>query len=306
MNKNILVIGSINMDLIVSTDEIPKIGETVLGKSLTQNPGGKGANQAVAASKLGGSVDFLGMVGEDIYGEKALESIKKGGVNTDSIKRLRDTSTGIAVISVDSKGDNNIIVIQGANNEIDKEYIENNKNLIEKSDIIVIQLEIPLETVRYTLETAKKLGKTTILNPAPAGQIGDDILKYVDILIPNEHELRRITEMEVKNDETLVKAAEVLVEKGIEKLIVTLGESGVMYMDKEGYKLYPGYKVDVVDTTAAGDSFIGGFVSSYAEGENVGKAIEIGQKTAALCVQKKGAQVAMPSREEVEKFWKNT
>lgn len=301
MNNRVLVIGSINMDLVVNTDEIPGVGETVLGKSLFQNPGGKGANQAVAISKLGGKVSFLGMVGKDIFGEQSLESMKGAGVNTENIKKV-DVSTGIAIINVDNGGNNNIIVIPGANDRVDINYLEGNIDIFKASDIVVFQLEIPLDTVKYGLEIAKELGKTTVLNPAPAAELDDDILKNVDILIPNEHELKRITKMEISDKASIVKASSLLIDKGVERVIVTLGESGVFYMDKIKYKSFPSYSVEVVDTTAAGDSFIGGFVYSYIEDKSIEKAIEIGQKTAALCIQKVGAQNAMPIKEEIEKF----
>ncbi len=223
MDNTALVVGSINMDLVVSTEEIPGLGETVLGNSITENPGGKGANQGVAISKLGKRVNFLGM-------------------------------------------------------------------------------EIPLESVKFGLELAKKLGKITVLNPAPAADLDDDILKNVDILIPNEHELKRISKMEVVDEGSSVKAARLLIEKGVKKVIVTLGANGVLYVDENQYKLFPSYNVEVVDTTAAGDSFIGGFVSSYMVEKNVEAAIERGQKTAALCIQRLGAQNAMPTRQEVEGF----
>lgn len=301
MDKTALVVGSINMDLVVNTDEIPGIGETVLGNSLIQNPGGKGANQGVAISKLGKKVNFLGMVGKDGLGEKAINYMRDAGVNIDYIKKV-DVTTGIAIINVDKHGNNNIIVIPGANEKVDREYLEENLCVFKTSDIVIFQLEIPMDTVRYGLEIAKKLGKITILNPAPAAELEDDILKNVDILIPNEHELKRISKMEIDNEESIVTACRLLIEKGVDKVIVTLGENGVFYVDKSQYRLFPSYDVEVVDTTAAGDSFIGGFVSSYMVEKNVEAAIERGQKTAALCIQRLGAQNAMPTRQEVEGF----
>jgi len=301
MDKTALVVGSINMDLVVNTDEIPGIGETVLGNSLIQNPGGKGANQGVAISKLGKKVNFLGMVGKDGLGEKAINYMRDAGVNIDYIKKV-DVTTGIAIINVDKHGNNNIIVIPGANEKVDREYLEENLCVFKTSDIVIFQLEIPMDTVRCGLEIAKKLGKITILNPAPAAELEDDILKNVDILIPNEHELKRISKMEIDNEESIVTACRLLIEKGVDKVIVTLGENGVFYVDKSQYRLFPSYDVEVVDTTAAGDSFIGGFVSSYIEDKDVEKAIETGQKTAAICIQRMGAQKAMPTKKEVEGF----
>ncbi|NLX62704.1 MAG: ribokinase [Tissierellia bacterium] len=301
MDNTALVVGSINMDLVVSTEEIPGLGETVLGNSITENPGGKGANQGVAISKLGKRVNFLGMVGKDGLGHRALKSMEAAGVVVDHIKRI-DGTTGIAIINVDKAGNNNIIVIPGANEKVDRNYLEENIDVFKASDIVIFQLEIPLESVKFGLELAKKLGKITVLNPAPAADLDDDILKNVDILIPNEHELKRISKMEVVDEGSSVKAARLLIEKGVKKVIVTLGANGVLYVDENQYKLFPSYNVEVVDTTAAGDSFIGGFVSSYMVEKNVEAAIERGQKTAALCIQRLGAQNAMPTRQEVEGF----
>lgn len=301
MDNNILVIGSINMDLVINTDEIPNVGETVLGNNIIQNPGGKGANQGVAIAKLGKNVNFLGMVGQDVFGKESLESMEKSGINIGNIKRI-DDSTGIAVITVDKDGNNNIIAVLGANNKVDDNYLEENIDIFKDSEIVVFQLEIPINTVKYGLEIAKKLGKVTVLNPAPAAELDDDILKNVDILIPNEHELKRITKMDISDKDSIVNASKSLIDKGISEVIVTLGEKGVMHINKDKYKSYSSYNVKVVDTTAAGDSFIGGFVSSYIEDKDINRAIDIGQKTAALCIQKPGAQPAMPIREEVEKF----
>lgn len=297
----ITVVGSMNMDLVVNTDEIPKVGETLLGNSLLQIPGGKGANQGVALAKMGQRVNFLGKVGEDAFGDQLLFSMKKAGVNIEHIEREK-TSTGIAVINVDKNGDNNIVVILGANNLVDKAYLNRHLKAFEEAEIILFQLEIPLETVKEGLTISKKLGKTTILNPAPAMELDDEIIKNIDILIPNEHELGRIAKMEVVGEESIIKASKILLDKGIKKIIVTLGSRGVFYIDRSENKFIPAYDVPVLDTTAAGDSFIGGFTASYMENKDIKKAIDMGQKTAALAIQKTGAQSSIPNREEVENF----
>ncbi|CAK7085070.1 ribokinase [Tissierella sp. P1] len=301
MKPIITVVGSMNMDLVIKVNEIPQIGETLLGNELLQIPGGKGANQGVAIAKLNNEIIFLGKVGKDVFGDALIESMKESGVNIEHIEKT-DESTGIAVINVDKYGNNNIIVIPGANGDVDKGYLQRHLIAFEKADIVVFQLEVPLETVKEGLKIARKLGKTTILNPAPAYELDDEIIQNVDILIPNEHELERISKIKITDQDSILKAANILLQKGIKQIIVTLGGKGVLYIDINGYKFFEAYKVNVVDTTAAGDSFIGGFVSSYIENGNIEKSIEIGQKTAALAIQKVGAQSSLPTKEEVDNF----
>lgn len=297
----VTVVGSMNMDLVVNTDEIPRIGETILGKELLQIPGGKGANQGVAIAKLNNNITFLGKVGKDSFGDELLRSMGDAGVNIDHIER-EDISTGIAVINVDREGNNNIVVIPGANGRVDSEYLNRHISAFEDADVIVFQLEIPLETVKEGLRISKSLGKKTILNPAPAMDLDDEIIENVDILIPNEHELGRLSNIEIDDDDSIIRAANVLFEKGIEEIIVTLGSRGVLHIDNNGHKFFKAYKVKAVDTTAAGDSFIGGFVSSYMEDKDMERAIDMGQKTAALAIQRIGAQSSLPTREEVQNF----
>ena len=297
----IVVAGSINMDLVVNTDEIPKIGETLLGNELLQIPGGKGANQGVTIAKLEKEITFLGKVGNDFYGETLLQSIKGAGANTDYIETI-DGGSGIAVINVDKEGRNNITVIPGANNEVDVDYILKSKAVFEKAKLALFQLEIPIETVKTGLRLAKELGNITVLNPAPAQELDDEMIKTIDILIPNEYELERISKVKVTDQDSILKASKVLLSKGVEKLIVTLGSQGVLYIDKDSHKFYKANKVEVIDTTGAGDSFIGGFVASYVEDGNIEAAIELGQTVAALCIQKVGAQSSLPTLKEVENF----
>ncbi len=302
MEKNILVVGSINMDLVVKTDEIPGVGETLIGNELLQIPGGKGANQGVAIAKLNNRIKFLGKLGEDSFGDVLLESMEAAGVDVSSIERETDVSTGIAVINVDKKGNNNITVISGANNKVDIDYLNRNRAAFKWADAVVFQFEVPMETVKEGLKISKEEGCLTIVNPAPASDIDDAMIENIDILIPNEHELSRIAKIEVTDEESVIKAGNILLNKGIKHIIVTLGSKGVMYIDNEGQKMYEAYKVEVVDTTGAGDSFIGGFVSNFVVTKDIDKAIEIGQKTAALAIQKVGAQSSLPTKADVEKF----
>lgn len=297
----ITVIGSINMDLVVKTNEIPKLGETLLGEELLQIPGGKGANQAAAIGKLGGKVAFLGKLGNDNFSKVLLKELEEAGVDTSYIEN-EDISSGLAVINVDKEGNNNIVVIPGANGLVDDSYLARHESVFKESEILVFQHEIPLETVKYGLKLGKELGKITILNPAPAMDLDDETIENIDILIPNEHELGRMAKMEISDDKSILDASKILLEKGIEKIIVTLGSRGALYIDSNTNKFFDAYKVDVVDTTGAGDSFIGGFTASYQEDRDIERAIDMGQKTAALAIQKIGAQSSLPSRKDVENF----
>lgn len=295
----ICVIGSSNMDLVLVVDRIPNRGETIIGKDLFYNPGGKGANQAVAISKLDSKIVFLSKVGNDDFGEKIIFSLDNSGVDTSQIEKS-DKATGLAVINVDRNANNNIVVIPGANLKIDKKYIERNIDIIKESNIVLFQLEIPIETVRHALKISKKLGKITVLNPAPAIELDSEIIENVDILIPNEHELEIMTKIKTDTNESIIKASKVLLEKGVKELIVTLGKKGVMHINSKEEKFYNAIKVNAVDTTAAGDSFIGAFVSSYENDNNIEKAINFAQKAASITVTRIGAQSSLPNIEELK------
>ena len=303
MSSIILVLGSINIDLTVTADEIPKVGETVIGKSFNQYPGGKGANQAVCAAKLRSAVCFLGKVGKDAYGDFMLKEMSSSGVDVSHIERS-ETSTGIAAISVDSKGQNNIIVVPGANFDVDSAYIDRHKNAIDKCGIIMAQHETPVETTEYAFKIAKAFNKTTILNPAPAQIISEAMISVTDILVPNEHELSRITGLPCKSTGDIAEAARVLQSKGVKFIIVTMGKEGVMLLDGEGERIFPAFRVNPVDTTAAGDSFLGGFAASYAKNSDMAAAIVYGQIAASYAIQYKGAQSSMPSYEQFEAYQK--
>ena len=299
----ILVLGSINMDLTVTADEIPQVGETVIGKSFNQYPGGKGANQAVCAAKLKSKVCFLGKVGKDAYGDFMVKEMSSSGIDVSHIERS-EMSTGIASICVDSKGQNNIVVVPGANFSVDPSYIDRHKDTIEKCNIILAQHEIPVEVTEYAFTIAKKSGKTTILNPAPAEKLSESMINMTDILVPNEHELSRITGLACKSTQDIAKAARVLQSQGVKTIIVTMGKEGVMLLDKEGERVFPSFRVSAIDTTAAGDSFLGGFAASYAENKDMARAIVYGQMVASYTIQYKGAQSSMPSYEQFEAYQK--
>lgn len=300
--KKITVVGSLNMDLVVNVDKMPKVGQTVIGSNFKEVPGGKGANQAVAMARLNGQVNMIGKVGQDGFGKELLDSLKKDKVNIEYVKAEKNIASGVALITVNEDADNSIVVAPGANYELKKEDIDNCIDAINESDIVVIQLEVPIDTVRYTLEKSKELNKYTILNPAPAVKLGDEIIKNVDLLTPNETELEILSGIQIKEDKDILSAAKALINKGVKELIVTLGSKGALYINKDMHKMYKSYKVSAVDTTAAGDSFTGAVAVSLANDENIDKAIDFASKVGALSVTKEGAQSSLPYLEEVINF----
>ena len=298
--KKVVVVRSINMDLVTRCKRAPKGGETLFGEEFSQVPGGKGANQAVAIGKLGTNVIMLGKIGKDSFGKDMLASMEKNGVNIQHIEE-GEKATGIAKIIVEESGQNRILVVAGANSEVDKEYVDRHLAAIKESDIVVTQLEIPIETVEYTLKKAKEFGKITILNPAPARELSDEIIKNSDFIIPNESELALITGMAVETEEEIKKAGKKLLDMGVKNLIITLGSKGSLHLNRDKCEFHSAYKVKAIDTTAAGDSFIGGVVREL-NGDNISEAIEFGTKVSAIAVTKKGAQTSIPTIEKVKNF----
>jgi ribokinase len=298
----ITVIGSLNMDLVTYVTRLPKIGETIIGRDFKQIPGGKGANQADAIAKLGVPVRMLGGVGDDAMSKVLLASLHQDGVDISQIARFEDIFTGIATITVDADGNNCIVVTPGANYRFFPENIQNLNVAIDDSNIVVTQLEIPLETVKYALQLAKKLGKTTILNPAPALELDDAFLSYVDILVPNETELEHLSGIAIQTETEIIAAAQIMIAKGIKDVIVTIGDKGCIYVSASQCRTFPAYQVEVVDTTAAGDSFIGAMAVALSEGKTIEAAIPFAMAVAALTVTKKGAQSSLPYRHEVEEL----
>ena len=296
--SKILVIGSINMDLVSKVENMPQVGETVLGKGFSQIPGGKGANQAVAMARLGADVSMIGKVGDDAFGRELKKGLEYDNINTEGVHIESGTSTGIAIITVDENANNSIIVNSGANFSVTKEFIDSNIDKIESADIVVLQLEIPEESVRHALEISKSLGKYTILNPAPAMPLSDEIIKNVDLLVPNETELELISKMSIKDENEVKMAANSLMRKGVREIIVTLGEKGCMHLGEGFCNKYDAIKVEAVDTTAAGDSFIAGVASSLAKGMKMDDAIGFATKVAAITVTREGAQSSLPHMDE--------
>lgn len=281
----IYITGSLNMDLCIESPYMPKAGETITGGNFMTNGGGKGANQAVAAGKLGGKVAMCGVVGNDGFGETLLNNLKEAGVDTSCVRKC-ECSTGIAVIIL-AEGDNRIILDKGANARLNKEDIDQFLKNAGKGDIYLTQLENPTEVIGYGLKKAKEKGMTTILNPAPANKDIIPYLSFVDIITPNESETE------------LFGGREKLSESGIEKIVITLGGKGYEIYGRDGGKTYPCIKVKAVDTTAAGDTFCGGLAVGLSEGKTMEEACAFGSKAASIACTKKGAQQSVPTKEEV-------
>ena len=300
--SGILVIGSINTDISISVDKAPKIGETVRGKNYLVSPGGKGANQAIAAAHFGKDVSMIALAGNDSHGDLCVNNLKANGINTDGVGRC-DTNTGVAVITVVG-GDNFIILDEGANKLVTVDYIKSKKDIIEKCDYVVFQFEIPLPVVFETIKYVKSLGKKVVLNPAPIYDIPEEIYKLIDIFILNEHEAGQVLgcDVDVNNAEAAVSQ---IVKKGIDKVVITLGGEGSVYNDGDIIKKKPARKVKAVDTTAAGDTFIGAFCTSLCNGKDVNEAVEFATCASAITVSRMGAADSIPSYDEVAEYMQN-
>ena len=291
MNK-IVVVGSINVDLVFTSDIRPKAGETVLGNDFKLIAGGKGANQAVAASKLGAEVTMIGCVGNDSNGQFTIENFENINVNTSCIEKIENIPTGVANIIV-AEDDNSIIVIAGANYKVDKTLIDKYKKEIVDADIVLLQLEIPMDVVEYTLNLCYENNVKTILNPAPAVKLKKEIIEKATYITPNEHECKIIlgAKKEVNIEEILKQYPN--------KLMITMGEKGVMYFDGETIVKVPACKVEVVDTTGAGDTFNGAFARAIVNNFELKEAITFANKASSKSVTKLGAQAGMPTLEEL-------
>ncbi len=298
--SQILVIGSMNMDLVVEAERYPEEGETIIGGKFEQIPGGKGANQALAAAKLGDDVEFIGACGDDSFAPKLKSSLKSGGAEIANIFEVKGVSTGVAVITVDPDGNNRIIVSPGANYELDAAKIDKIKDKIIEAEIILLQLEIPVATIARIVEIASANNTKIILDPAPAQQLADQILAKVDYLLPNEGELDLLlaeAEAESRSDKI-----NILLNKGVKNIIVTEGEKGVNFYNQEQQLHFESLKVKAVDTTAAGDVFAGSFAANLVKTNNFKEAIDFAVGAAAYSVTKRGAQSSIPDKKELSKF----
>lgn len=301
--KNICVLGSINMDEVLRVENLVKSGETIFSKEFKKNAGGKGANQAVAVKRLGVKVYMIAKVGSDENGKSLLETLEKDNIDISYINIDKKNPTGIAVIMVDDKGRNSIVVVPGANMEITENEIVNAQDIIKNSSSIIAQFETPMAATIEAFKIAKQSGVTTILNPAPAAEIPENLLSLTDIIIPNETEAFEITKIKVEDTEDIKKAGEKLIEKGVKFAIITLGERGVAIVSKEKFEIISAYKVNAIDTTAAGDSFIGALSVKLQEEElsfeSIKKAVKFANKVSSIVVQKEGAQASLPYLQEV-------
>ena len=296
--KKILVIGSLNVDMVVKVPHMPAAGETILAGNMELVPGGKGANQAYAAGRLGARVTMFGAVGSDSYADIEKKSLASAGVDTSRLLMREGKSTGLAWITVNEAGDNSIVVIPGANATVTEQDIADNEALLRDCDILLCQLEIPLKTVVYAVKRAKELGKTVILDPAPVPQeFPEELFSYIDIIKPNETEAAQLLGESVSNYE---EASDKLRAKGVKNVLITLGPKGAyINSETEGKLLMPVRQVPVVDTTAAGDSFTAALAVRLAAGSSLVQAVRYANEVAAIVVTRKGAQTSIPSADEV-------
>ena len=299
---HIVVVGSLNMDLVVEVPTIPLPGETVLGKNFSTFPGGKGANQAVAAARLGAQVSLIGRVGQDAFGDQLLASARENGIDVTHIGRDETAATGVAMIAVDEQGQNSIAVASGANFCLTADHVRQAWAALEAVDLLVMPLETRLETIETAVELARESGTTVILNPAPARSLPQKLLAGVDILVPNEPETAQLAGMPVGTPQESREAAKQLLALGVGNVVLTLGSRGALALSgaSEAFALVPAREVEVVDTTAAGDSFVAGLAVALGEGKSLVEAAQFANAVGALAVTKQGAQPGMPSREEVD------
>jgi ribokinase len=290
------------MDLVAKAPRIPVTGETLTGTDFFMVPGGKGANQAVAAAKLGAEVIFVAKLGKDVFASESLENFKSVNINTQHIEQLDGVPSGTAVIAIDDKGQNMIIVVPGANGKLAPADVDKAQSDIASAAVVVAQLEVPIETVEQAAKIANQNNIPFILDPAPAKPLSDELLSRVDILTPNETEAETLTGIKVTDEKSASKAADALLAKGVKTVIVTLGEKGLLLATQDSKEMISNYKVNPVDSTAAGDAFTGALAYGLARGNSIKDAAVYANAVAAVSVTRYGAQPSMPTTKEVDAF----
>ncbi len=299
-SKPIVVIGSSNTDMIIKLDRIPRPGETILGGKFVTAAGGKGANQAVAAARAGGRVSFIARVGQDVFGDQAVAGFVKDQIDVDHVARDSSAPSGVALVFVAKDGENSIAVASGANANLAPADVERARTLIASAGVVVMQLETPLATVQAAARIAAQAGVRVILNPAPAQPLPDDLLRLIAILTPNETEAELLTGIKVHDPASAGQAADVLLTRGVQTVIITLGASGAFVAADGLRKLLPGFRKDAVDTTAAGDVFNGALAVALAEGQELEQAVRFANAAGAISVTRMGAQPSAPGRGEID------
>jgi ribokinase len=300
--RKVLVFGSLNMDLVVKTEQVPEGGQTLTGQEFITIPGGKGANQAVAISKMGCGAAMVGRVGKDGFGEEMVANLERNGVDTSHVKCEASVSSGIAMIIVEASGENRILIVPGANGKVGIEDVDHAAPLFDQASLLVMQFEVDLEAVKYAAVLARKKGIPVLVNTAPPAMPPEGLLEMVDYLVLNEHEATFITGQPVSDPQSAETAAKLLLAKGPRVVMVTLGAQGVVYATGEIAKHIPAFKVKAVDTTAAGDAFIGGFAAALGWESSLEEKIRFANAAGALAATKLGAQSSIPSLEEVQSF----
>lgn len=299
---NIVVIGGFTMDLVVKTPRAPENGETILGTNFKRYPGGKGANQAVAAARLGGNVTMIGKLGTDSFGDEVFAMLEQDQINTEYIGREPAYPTGIGSIVLDQNGDNRIIVIPGANSQVKAEHLPSYSEALIQANMLLVQLELDFEMNQKAVEMGFEMGIPVLLNPAPGRELSDEILAKVTYLTPNETEAEIITGISIKTVEDAKAAVQYLLDKGVKVVVMTMASEGALIGDKEGIRHIPGYKVKAIDTVAAGDSFNGALAYSILKGNSLDESVRFANAVGALTVTKEGAIPSLPYAKEVEAF----
>ncbi|AHG74091.1 Ribokinase [Mannheimia sp. USDA-ARS-USMARC-1261] len=300
--KNLTVLGSINADHVISVPYFAKPGETLTGHSYHIAYGGKGANQAVAAARLGAKVSFIGCIGDDGIGKAMKTAFEKDDINTRPIKSVSNEMTGIAMIQVAESGENSIVISAGANGHLDETVVAEFQSEITQADCLLMQLETPLPAIIQAAKIAKENNTQVVLNPAPARALPDELLSLLDMITPNETEAEMLTGIKVVDETSAKLAAQAFHQKGIEKVLITLGSKGVFVSENGQGEIVAGFRVNAVDTTAAGDTFNGALVTAMLEDKPLNEAIRFAHAAAAISVTRKGAQPSIPSRQEALDF----